>query len=430
VAAFRQRVGNEGMVKFYGNFTQTDFSLYNHDIDNDDIKTLYDLKNRYRYLNGFYKTPLNQNWSVRGGVSYTFLQNDAVTGDADVDETESGVHVKSVLEGSLTDHIEIKTGVELIRRDYEQQYSSEGFSAERNFTEDIIGTFVETDVYFSNKLVARGGARFEYNSLNGLSSIDPRVSLAYKTGDVSQVSLAAGQFRQSAKNQFTKLDHTLNPEKAQHYILNYQRIDDDKTFRVEAYYKRYSDLIKFANEDGTELTNSGTGYAKGVELFWRDKKSVRRLDYWVSYSFLDTERDYLNFPGSATPYFASQHNFSIVGKYFFEKLKSQVGTTWSYTSGRPYNNPNEDKFNGSKTPYYSDLSLNWSYLPHPQVIVFISATNLLGRDNIFGYEYSTQESDEGLYNRRAIRQAAPRFLFLGIFITFSKNKTMNQLPSL
>jgi hypothetical protein len=430
VAAFRQRVGKEGMVKFYGNFTQTDFSLYNHDIDNDDIQTLYDLKNGYRYLNGFYKTPLNQNWSVRGGISYTLLQNDAVTGDANIDETESGIHIKSVLEGSLTDHIEIKTGLELIRRDYEQGYSSEGFSAERNFNEDIIGTFVETDVYFSNKLVARGGGRLEYNSLNGESSIDPRISLAYKTGDVSQISLAAGQFRQTAKNQFVKLNHKLSPEKAQHYILNYQRIDNDKTFRVEAYYKRYSDLIKFANEDGTEFTNEGAGYAKGLELFWRDKKSIRGLDYWVSYSFLDTERDYLNFPGNATPYFASKHNFSIVGKYFIEKVKSQVGATWSYTSGRPYNNLNEDTFNGSKTPYYSDLSLNWSYLPHPQVIVFISATNLLGRDNIFGYEYSTQENNDGLYNRRAIRQAAPRFLFLGIFITFSKNKTMNQLPSL
>jgi hypothetical protein len=430
VAAFRQRVGKEGMIKFYGNFTQTDFSLYNHDIDDDDIRTLYDLKNRYRYLNGFYKTPLNKNWSVRGGMSYTYLGNDAFKGDARLNETETGLHIKNILEGSLNDHIEFKTGLELIRRGYEQGYSSEVFSSEKDFIENIVGTFVESDVYFSNRLVARVGARFEYNSLNEQSALDPRFSLAYKTGDVSQVSFAAGQFRQTAKSQYTKLDNTLSPEKAQHYILNYQRIDDNRTFRVEAYYKRYLDLVKFANEDGTEFTNGGDGYAKGVELFWRDKKTVRGLDYWLSYSFLDTERDYLHFPKSATPYFASRHNFSVVGKYFFEKLKSQVGVTWSYTSGRPYNNPNEDAFNAGKTPYYSDLSLNWSYLPHPQVIVFMSATNLLGRDNIFGYEYSTVENSDGQYNRRAIRQAAPRFLFMGIFITFSKNKTMNQLPSL
>jgi hypothetical protein len=55
---------------------------------------------------------------------------------------------------------------------------------------------------------------------------------------------------------------------------------------------------------------------------------------------------------------------------------------------------------------------------------------VLGRDNIFGYEYSTSADAQGIFNNRPIRQAAPRFLFLGIFITLSKDKTTNQLPTL
>jgi outer membrane cobalamin receptor len=184
------------------------------------------------------------------------------------------------------------------------------------------------------------------------------------------------------------------------------------------------------NGDVATTNNAGSGYAEGIEVFWRDNHSIRNVDYWISYSYLDTKRDHLHFPGQAIPSFASRHNFSAVYKHFIQDIKSQLGFTYSFTSGRPYNNPNQNKFNAGRTPGYSDLSFNWSYLPEPYLIVYLSCTNLLGRDNIFGYEYSSTPNAEGVYNSRAIRQAAPRFLFIGIFITLSKDKSVNQLPSL
>jgi hypothetical protein len=69
-------------------------------------------------------------------------------------------------------------------------------------------------------------------------------------------------------------------------------------------------------------------------------------------------------------------------------------------------------------------------LPKNNLIIYASCTNLLGRDNIFGYQYSVVPDAEGVYASRPIRQAAPRFLFLGVFITISKNKSINQLPNL
>ena len=156
------------------------------------------------------------------------------------------------------------------------------------------------------------------------------------------------------------------------------------------------------------------------------------MDYWVSYSFLDTQRDYLNFPTSATPGFASKHNFSFVYKHFVKAIKSQLGFTYSYASGRPYYNPKNfsDKFNSDRTPSYQDLSANVAYLPKSNLIIYLSCTNLLGRDNIFGYQFSGQPNGTGEYVSRAVRQPAPRFLFIGIFITITKNKSVNQLPNL
>ncbi|SKC56008.1 TonB-dependent receptor [Ohtaekwangia koreensis] len=429
--AFRQQVGKDGMLKVYGNFNHANYSIYQHSIDDYNSKFLYDLTNNYRYLNGFYKEALNDNWIVRGGVSYTYQENDAMVDDDNIVETEKGVHAKTVFEGSLSDKVELKTGVELIQRTYNQQFTfDDGSNLTRAFDEVIAAGFAEADIYTSNKFVTRAGARFEYNNLMDQFSVDPRISLAYKTGTSSQVSFAYGKFRQTAKNELVRVNTTLDPEKAEHFILNYQRIENNRTFRIETYYKKYDDLVKYVNNDASILNNAGNGYAKGIELFWRDNRSLRNTDYWISYSFLDTKRDYLNYPYKATPTFASKHNFSAVYKYFVQAINSQLGFTYSYTSGRPYNNPNAGKFNNGKTPVYSDLSFNWSYLPKPYLIVYLSCTNLLGRDNIFGYEYSTEQNANGIYNSRPVRQAAPRFLFLGIFITLSKDKSVNQLPSL
>jgi hypothetical protein len=425
-SAFRQRVGKAGMLKMYGNFSDSDFSIYNHDIDDYSKKQLYDLKNTYRYANGFYKTALNENWSVRGGGSYTLLKNNIRIDSINIEEIETGVHAKAVLEGSIANGVELKTGIETIRRNYDTKIDTSATSLA--FVETITAAFAEVDVYATEHFVTRVGGRVEHNALSGKTLVDPRISLAYRPGDYGQFSFAYGTFRQSPANEYLRLNTALKQELAQHYILNYQRIEDNRTFRAELYYKEYKHLIKFSD---AQITNAGDGYAKGFELFWRDNRTFRRLDYWVSYSFLDTRRNYLNFPVTATPSFASEHNFSAVTKYFFSTLKSQVGATYSWTSGRPFHNPNQnDRFMAGRTPAYHDLSMNWSYLPKPYIIIHFSCTNVLGRDNIFGYEFSNNLNSDGVYASRTIRQAAKRFLFLGVFITLSKEKSMNQLPSL
>jgi len=122
----------------------------------------------------------------------------------------------------------------------------------------------------------------------------------------------------------------------------------------------------------------------------------------------------------------------VVYKHFVTAIKSQLGFTYNFASGRPYYNPNltTDQFQSQRTPSYQDLSVNVSYLPKSWLIIYTSCTNLLGRDNVFGYQYSAQQNTNGEYVARAIRQPAAHFIFLGVFITFSKNKTINQLPNL
>jgi vitamin B12 transporter len=39
----------------------------------------------------------------------------------------------------------------------------------------------------------------------------------------------------------------------------------------------------------SNFRTDGYGNAKGIELFWRDNETIRNVDYWVSYSYLNTE---------------------------------------------------------------------------------------------------------------------------------------------
>jgi hypothetical protein len=130
------------------------------------------------------------------------------------------------------------------------------------------------------------------------------------------------------------------------------------------------------------------------------------------------------------PSFAPRHNASIVGKYWVNSLNSQLGASFNINDGYTYENPNISGEMESKTKAFSSLNISWSYLPKPNLIIHLEITNALGRENIFGYQYSANMNSEGIYNEMAIPQSAKRFIFIGVFYTLSKNKKANQLNNL
>jgi hypothetical protein len=169
-------------------------------------------------------------------------------------------------------------------------------------------------------------------------------------------------------------------------------------------------------------TNSGDGFAKGFDVFWRDKQTLRYVDYWISYSYLDTKRNYRNFPVSATPAFAAKHTLSIVYKHFIPKLNLQTGFTYAVNSGRPYYNPNRPsaEYLTDYTKPYQNLSINGSYLTSvfkSFAVVVFSVTNVLGFNNVFSYRYSSDGT-----RREEVGPTSTRFVFIGMFINIGSKK--------
>ncbi|MEL6558660.1 MAG: TonB-dependent receptor [Bacteroidota bacterium] len=424
---YRTKTSETGILKLYTSLNRSNLDLIENDPFQPGVKNKVGIANDYIYVNGSYRDILSDKVGIQGGVSFTSNVDEAYRASDKRNDDDKGVHLKTKFDIQLSPKVSLNTGTEVFARKYERTLSNELGAISQNQDEVSSASFLEAETYASKKFVLRSGARLSYNSIAQKASLLPRFSAAYQTGENSQASFGYGQFEQLPEYDLLLDNSKLGAEKATHYIANYQVTKDRKTFRVEAYHKEYQRLAKLG-ESG--FNNNGDGYARGIDVFWRDNDTFNEVDYWISYSYLDTERNYRDFPGSYTPTFASKHNFSFVYKHFISSIKSQIGFTYSFASGRPYNNPNEDGFNQGRTPNYQDLSFNMAYLHRPSIIFYTSISNVLGNQQVFGYEYSNEANMNGVYDRVAITPPASRFIFLGVFITLAKDQTMNQLPNL
>ncbi len=430
---YRYRTNNDGLLKLYGAYSYSNFDLIQDDINFDD-GFRFALKNTNLYFNGSYKQRIGNGWSVSGGLGYTHDNSKTNIEQDNVNGTENSAHFKIKLKKRFSSRLKLSFGGEYFLTDFKEtfnQFPSNSFSY--GFNNNIAAAFTEADIFFSKKLGAKAGVRLEKSEFTDELTVSPRISLAYKSGKNSQFSFAYGQFYQNPKNEYLKFADNLTSENTSHYILNYQYVNNKQIFRTEAFYKPYNNLVKYSDQfptPSTNFSNTGEGFAKGIEGFWRDGKTFKNLEYWVSYSFLDTERNYKNYPTKARPNFASKHNLSVVGKYWMDSWKTQLGLSYSFASGRTYTNPNLGGFLNQETKNYNTVSFNAAYLISQQKILYFSINNVLGTENVFGYNYKNTPNANGFYERQAITPNANRFFFIGFFWTISDNKNDNQLDNL
>jgi outer membrane cobalamin receptor len=419
-----------GLFKLYAAFDASRFDL-NQESINSVAKTRVDLKNNNLYVNASYKGSFGSNWQLTTGLSYGLGNNKIGLDNQLIDNTEHASHLKLKLRKSLSDRVKLSFGADYFVTKFDEKYSF--ISNETGYNSNIVATFTEADIFFSKKLAMKVGVRAVNNDLLDETSISPRTSIAYKVSKSSQFSFAYGEFEQAPRQDYLKFNSDFRNERASHYILNYQYNKDKRTFRTELYFKDYQDLVKYDTQTAqfdSNYNNSGFGFAKGLDVFWRDNQSVKNLEYWVSYSYIDTKRDYKNYEAEVTPSFVAKNNFSIVTKYWIDDWKSSVGLSYSFNSGRPYDDPNEMDFMNGKTKNYNNVSMSWAYLLSQQKILFISISNILGTENVFGYEYANSPDSNGVFQRKAIIPTADRFFFVGFFWTISDNKKDNQLNNL
>lgn len=449
-ANFRFKTSKTGMLKYYGYFSSNKLAFTTNSIDSLGYLDKFAIGNKNFYHNLAWKENLGKGWKLSTGFSYSNNKDDINS------NMQNGNKQDVVLTNLEFKKFQIETQGNYFNAKFVVERKLKGLSAFRFGTEYNLGNdksiytaydgqkypdtikghvnavFGEADVYATNSLALKGGFRIEYSSLLDKTNIAPRFSIAYKLGKGSQASVAYGIFFQDPERRYLPSPNGLSFMKATHYIVQYQKVANGQSFRAEVFYKKYDDLVKTGNVNFREsaVNNNGFGDAKGIEFFWRDKKSIKDLDYWISYSYLDTKRDFLNFPFAITPNFAAKHTSSLVVKKFVQKIKTNLNFAYNYASGRPYYNIQEDgnnyKFNDRGTiPDYHNVSFSLNYLPSigkkdakSFAVYVFQVSNIFNIKQTYGYTYSYNG-----YRKEAIVPTSRMFVFIGAFISFGVDRS-------
>lgn len=428
---YRLKTSKNGVLKVYGMYSDSHLSMNSKAPSIEAGMIKLNLKNR----NAFITSTLTDSWkdgkwSLNSGFSYS-RNSDNMTFDAvNFDRFDERTQARIVITRLLTGNNTILFGAEAHVINLQNGVDGTIYKLKDRYT----AAFVESEIYITRQLAGRIGMRSEYSSVVNRLNWAPRLSFALKSGRYSQFSLAAGQFYQNPDYRYLYLNKNLNYERADHLILNFQIIKNQRTFRIETFYKNYAQLVREFTGQPYDAdpyrfpwgatNNGGKGYARGFDFFWRDQKTVKNLDYWVTYSFVDSRRLFQQFDTEATPTFISNHNVSLITKKWFEKIRTNLSMTYAFTSGRPYFNPNNDEFLKDRTPAVHNVSIQASKLHAIKgnlVIFYASIDNILNTKNVFTYRYTPDGK-----SRYAVGPQSYRSFFVGMQIMLSKKAKVSK----
>lgn len=450
---FRFKTKSGGFFKYYGKYDSNRMAVETPSLEPENYdQSIVKLKGKNTYHNLSFKQKFGK-YLLNAGASYSYNQSD-LDFSTQKGETQTGstkllndgnyINFKTVLERKINKISALRGGFEFNSTSEKLNFND---FITKNYKDLISSAFAETDLGFSNQLSAKIGVRAEHSSYLGKSNIAPRLALAYRLAKDWTTSFAYGIFYQNPESRYINGPANLDFQKSQHYIFQVQRTTEGRSLRFEAFYKKYDDLLKVKNLqyiDGqnqfvqTADNNSGFGYAKGLELFWRDKKTFDNIDYWISYSFLDSKRDFMNYPMSLKPNFASEHTLSAVAKRFVPEWKTGFNISYTYAKGRPYYDIATQDVNGEQKYFvrhegslkdYNALNFSVNYLPNlgkkdskTFTVLVLSVTNILGSKNVYGYNFSMDGSRSS-----AVVPPVNTFVFVGAFISFGVDKTQDAI---
>lgn len=442
-ANIRLKTSKTGMLKFYTSSTISNIGLRNPDVDSSALQHSFQLNSRNIYTNISYREMLGQHWRIAAGAAYSYNQEKVYT------RLQNDAHETVYAPGYPFDRKNMRYNTvsnfaqgrvvltRLFSRHQALHIGAEHFYTDDRFhsndslyplTDQFSAAFAEGDIYLGPNMMARAGIRVEHSSLLRQTTAAPRASLAYRFQDGGQVNVAYGLFYQKPENIFLYQQRDLRFSRADHYIVNYTRKASNRLLRLEAYYKKYHQLVK----THPAINNDGTGNAKGIELFWRDKRSIRGLDYWITYNYLHTQRDYLNYPYALQPGFATPHTAAVVVKRYFQDLNLNINMAYNFATGRPYydiravSGGHSDIYDQGTTRNYHNLNLSGAYMfsifpkwkRKDYSGIGFGVNNLLGSKQVFGYQYSYNG-----FNKVPMLPAATRSYYIGIFMSFGIDRT-------
>ncbi len=416
----RLELGDKAYLKTFFSYNKTMFKKKETGLF-DDIQRKLDFDEDNLYLNSTFNKKFKSGFNYFAGAAFSWnrqdIKNARILNDA-FKSNESELHLKTKASKRYSSLYKLGVGMESLIKSYEITYKSDD-DVSRKVHHSINGLFVTNDLNLTYNLLLNLSSRLEYTTLDKSWAVLPRIALNYNVKDVT-LSGAIGKYQQTTNNDYLIYNKNLAQENTTQYVLSAQNaITQFRVFRIEAYYKKYNKLTTLYNG---MYQSGGDGYSKGIDLLYKDgivKGKNQMFEYMLGYSFNDSKRKYLDYSDKIMPPYLTKHNASVILKYSNQKLKSIFGLTNRFASGRPYHDPNKEGVMNSKTPVYNTLDFSWTILAHKKLIIYASASNILGRDNIYGYNYNSAPNAQGKYDGKPVKMYQKQFFFIGFFISLS-----------
>lgn len=406
---FRHTPGDATVFKVYAQYDRTDFSAYEGD-----ERRLFALTEDNIYVNATFRYRAAGRWDWFAGVAYSYYNRAvggaAVSGDNWL-ERQQELHLKTKMSKRFSSVFRLDMGVESYIRNYRNHYLYSSMDDANQMSPTISAGFFSAAYYPVERLKAELSFRTEYTSPNRKINFSPRLAVNYYWGDV-MLSGIVGRYTQLPENDWLVRSRKLMSEACMQYNLGMQYGYEGRFYKAELYYKDYNRLV--LEETDTEtgsalLTSGGYGYSRGIDLFFRDRVSIKNLEYQLSYTYNISKRKYQRCSELTTPQYATRHNAALVVKYSLSRLHSIISLTNRFSTGRPYHNPSLPGLMNDEVKPYNSLDVGVTFLASKKVIIHASASNILGRKNEFGK-----------VDNKAVMASSDHFFYVGVYVTLGK----------
>ena len=374
---------------------------------------------------------INNNLLMKNALSYNRYNDKWLLGVLDLNTTDKIYNFRNDFEYELDPSLKILTGFEIEKRtidyqgtvpldDYDIRPDAPAIVLNAAVNGSRMGIYSEiqsTRVFGIRDAMISAGIRYDRVPELSLGWTDPRVSAAYKLNESSNVRFSFGVFHQLPDPKLFRPEDGnpgLKPMEAIHYILSYDySIDEQNSFRIETYYKKYLDLP--LQNPINNYNSDGYGFAEGVDMIYKGIFPFG-ITGWISYGYISTKRLWLDYGAFCNSSYDVTNNLSIIMKYNLTD-HFQLGGSVKYATGRPYTPvvssgysdqlkiyvPEYAPTNSGRFPDYKRIDLRLTYFgnltPNISAVIYMEGLNIFDYDNIFGYSYTPD------YSRRTTIQS-------------------------
>lgn len=389
------------------------FKLFNY-FNQDDIGVLYKSPiYEGTFISGNESTLNNLQWQhlfpnkilLKSSLSRNEFYQNITLGSMDLSTTDRMIKLRTDVSIPFKKKVKLDIGFELDKlnttitgsvpddpKDFRADAITNIFST--NYLTKHIGAYIDSEIKFSPRLFIICGIRSDYLTNNNERTIDPRFSIGYRLTEKQIAKFASGIYHQYPQARYFD-EFVGNPnlisQQAKHYIVGYEYKSDITNVKIELYRKDYDNLL--LKDPSQNYVNDGYGNAAGLDFFAKGNLPI--ISGWISYSYLIAKRKELEYLKLIPTDYDIRHNLTTALKALIGNGVG-VGLTYRYSSGKPYTTA-LNEWKAERLPAIQRLDMSLSYFfPFGNQNFFVlygAVSNLLDRQNVYGYIYSPDYSE-------------------------------------